>query len=65
MPTDRPTVTMRLEPLPGVDLDRALRAVLKTVLRRHGLRCIELRGSPVRFPESPLPDSPAEEKTHQ
>ena len=32
-----------LTPEPGVDAIRALRAVLKTALRRHGLRAIDAR----------------------
>jgi hypothetical protein len=32
-----------LVPAPGVDGVRALRAVLKTALRRHGLRAIDAR----------------------
>ena len=32
-----------LVPVPGVDGIRALRAVLKTALRRHGLRAIDAR----------------------
>jgi hypothetical protein len=34
---------MTLEPLPGVDAIRAMRWVLKAVLRQHGMRCIDLR----------------------
>jgi hypothetical protein len=38
---DRPTFTITLRPEPGVDDPvRALRAVLKNMLRRHGLRCL-------------------------
>jgi hypothetical protein len=33
-----------LVPLPGIDGIRALRAVLKTALRRHGLRATDVRG---------------------
>jgi hypothetical protein len=33
---------LRLRPLPRVDPIRALRGALKTLLRRHGLRCISL-----------------------
>jgi hypothetical protein len=32
-----------LRPLPGVDPIRALRWVLKGLLRQHGFRCIDLR----------------------
>jgi hypothetical protein len=41
--TDRPTYVLRLRPEPGVAGLRALRAALKVLLRRFGLRCIELR----------------------
>jgi hypothetical protein len=34
---------LRLTPLPGVDGIKALRAALKTLLRRHGLRCISIK----------------------
>ena len=34
---------MTLEPLPGVDAIRAMRGVLKVVLRQHGLRCVDIR----------------------
>jgi hypothetical protein len=34
---------MTLEPLPGVDGIRALRWVLKGLLRQHGMRCVSLR----------------------
>ena len=37
---DRPTFTITLRPEPGVDPIHALRAVLKSLLRRYGLRCI-------------------------
>jgi hypothetical protein len=33
---------IRLRALPGVDGVRALRAALKTLLRRYGLRCISI-----------------------
>jgi hypothetical protein len=33
---------MTLEPLPGVDGNRAMRWVLKRVLRQYGMRCVEL-----------------------
>jgi len=32
-----------IRPLPGVDPIRSLRWVLKGLLRRHGMRCIDLR----------------------
>jgi hypothetical protein len=34
---------MTLEPLPGVDGIRAMRWVLKGLLRQHGMRCVDLR----------------------
>jgi hypothetical protein len=34
---------MTLEPLPHVDAIRSLRWILKTVLRQHGMRCVNLR----------------------
>jgi hypothetical protein len=33
---------LTLRPLPGVDAIRALRWVLKGLLRQHGLRCVDL-----------------------
>jgi hypothetical protein len=35
----RPTYLIRLRPERGVDPIRALRAILKSLLRRHGMRC--------------------------
>jgi hypothetical protein len=40
---DRPTFTLELRPEPGVDPVLALRALLKTALRRFGLRAIDAR----------------------
>jgi hypothetical protein len=34
---------LTLQPLPGVDPIRALRWILKGLLRQHGMRCITLR----------------------
>jgi hypothetical protein len=40
-PKARPVFVLRLRPEPGViDPARALRALLKTALRRFGLRCM-------------------------
>jgi hypothetical protein len=39
----RPTFTLRLEGKPGAAGIHALRAVLKALLRRHGLRCLDAR----------------------
>jgi len=36
----RPTYALTLRAEPGVDAVRALRAVLKNMLRRYGLRCL-------------------------
>jgi len=36
--SERPTFVLVLRPLPGVDGERALRAALKFLLRRFGLR---------------------------
>lgn len=40
--TDRPTYVLRLQPEPGVVGIRALRAALKVLLRRFGLRCVAI-----------------------
>ena len=40
MRTDRPTFVLVLRPEPGVEPIRALRAALKVLLRRFGLRCV-------------------------
>jgi hypothetical protein len=37
---DRPTYALRLRAEPGVNAIHALRAVLKNMLRRYGLRCL-------------------------
>lgn len=39
----RPTFTVRLRPEPGVDAMRALRAALKVLLRRFGLKAIDIK----------------------
>ena len=41
----RPVYTVRLRALPGVDAVRALRAALKVLLRRFGLRAVDVRQS--------------------
>ena len=33
---------LTLQSLPGVDPVKALRWILKTVLRRHGMKCVDL-----------------------
>jgi hypothetical protein len=40
---DRPLFVITLRPLPSVDPIRSLRGVLKGLLRRHGMRCVDLR----------------------
>jgi hypothetical protein len=37
---------LTLEPLPGVEPIRSLRALLKQALRSHGLRCVDAREEP-------------------
>jgi hypothetical protein len=37
-----PTFVLRLQPVPGTDGVRAMRWVLKTLLRKHGLRCVSI-----------------------
>jgi hypothetical protein len=39
---NRPTFLLRLQPLKGVDPIRALRNVLKRLLRNHGMRCLSI-----------------------
>jgi hypothetical protein len=39
----RPIFTLRIEGKPGAAGIHALRAVLKALLRRHGLRCLDAR----------------------
>jgi hypothetical protein len=40
---NRPIFTLRIEGEPGPAGIHALRAVLKALLRRHGLRCLDAR----------------------
>jgi hypothetical protein len=42
----RPIYIVRLRPLPGIDAVRALRAALKVLLRRFGLKAIEVKEEP-------------------
>jgi hypothetical protein len=37
---------MVLQPLSGTDPIKALRWILKTMLRRHGMKCVELKEAP-------------------
>jgi hypothetical protein len=39
----RPIFTLQVRPEPGVDAIRALRAALKNMLRRYGLRCLSVQ----------------------
>jgi hypothetical protein len=41
-----PTFVLKLRALPGTDPIRALRQALKYLLRRHRLKCIDLREEP-------------------
>ena len=42
----RPVYRILLRAEPGVDAERALRALLKTALRRFGLRCLSVEEVP-------------------
>jgi hypothetical protein len=42
-PVERPTFTIHLRPEPGVDAIKALRLALKVLLRRFGLRAVDVR----------------------
>ncbi len=42
-PLSRSVFALELRPEPGVDGVQALRAVLKRLLRDHGLRCLTVR----------------------
>jgi hypothetical protein len=44
--SDRPIYILRLQALPNVDADRAIRRLLKVLLRRLGLRCIAIQVEP-------------------
>jgi hypothetical protein len=46
-----PTFVLRLRPGPGIDAVRALRWLLKSALRQHGLKCIEAREEPPLPPD--------------
>ena len=50
----RPVFVLRLTPLPGIDGILALRAVLKTLLRHYGMRCLSVREE--REPCTPAKD---------
>lgn len=43
MNNDRQIFVLRIRALPGVDAIRALRFVLKSLLRRYGFRCLDVR----------------------
>jgi hypothetical protein len=42
----RPTFVIKLQASAGVDAVWALRAVLKALLRRHGMRAVSVREEP-------------------
>jgi hypothetical protein len=42
-PNDRPTYVVVLRPEPNIDGSRALRAALKFMLRKYGLRVVRMR----------------------
>jgi hypothetical protein len=44
--TKRPTFVLRLQPLPGIDGIRSLRLALKSLLRRFGLKALDVREEP-------------------
>jgi hypothetical protein len=46
MTPQRPVFVLQLRPEPRVDAIRALRQALKTLLRRHGLRCLSVEKIP-------------------
>jgi hypothetical protein len=46
MKNDLPVFVLRLQPLKGVDPLRALRHVLKKLLRAHGMKCLSVEESP-------------------
>jgi hypothetical protein len=43
---DRPIYALHLRPEPGVDAVRALRAVLKVMLRQFGMKCVSCEQIP-------------------
>jgi hypothetical protein len=54
----RPVYVLRLTPLPGVDPVRALRWLLKGLLRQAGMRCLEAREEGrEEWPAEPTPSS--------
>jgi hypothetical protein len=52
-----PRYILELTPLPGVDGVKALRWVLKSALRKHGLRCTDLRAEGEKGASSPLEEA--------
>jgi len=38
--SDRPTFTLTFRAEPGIDAIKAVRALLKSALRRYGMRCL-------------------------
>jgi hypothetical protein len=51
---------LTLVPLPGVDAIRALRWILKAVLRQHGMRCVDIV-EVVKNHAGPKPGNPVDE----
>lgn len=43
---DRPIYKLSLRAEPGIDAIRALRWVLKSLLRQYGMRCVDIRREP-------------------
>lgn len=43
---DRPIWKLSLRAEPGINPIRALRWILKSVLRQHGMRCVDIRREP-------------------
>jgi hypothetical protein len=50
---DLPIFVLRLQPLKGVDPLRALRHILKWLLRAHGMRCLSVEQSPADTGDAP------------
>ena len=54
--TARPTFLLKLQPLPNVDGIRAMRWVLKALLRKHGLRCVSIEQTTAPNNQESKPD---------
>jgi hypothetical protein len=46
MKDERPIYLLTLQPLAGVEPLRALRIILKRLLRAHGMKCLSVEQSP-------------------